>query len=150
MPKERTHHRCISFAQKPSQMYTIAIIYRTILYFCSNISQVLLCECSILTQEKYDLFVIKLLKLVFAFFMAIETASIEREVQRLQEKNRQIKETAKQIMTTSQHVSAELRSGDIEKICTVLDEYELQLEQVCSVLPSSPIIETLSQISPQR
>ena len=97
-----------------------------------------------------DLFVIKLLKLVFAFFMAIETASIEREVQRLQEKNRQIKETAKQIMTTSQNVSAELRSGDIEKICTVLDEYELQLEQACSVLPSNPIIETLSQISPQR
>lgn len=97
-----------------------------------------------------DLFVIKLLKLVFAFFMAIETASMEREVQRLQEKNQQIKAEAKQIMTTSQNASAELRSGDIEKICTVLDEYELQLEQAYSVLPSNPIIETLSQISPQR
>jgi hypothetical protein len=51
---------------------------------------------------------------------------------------------------TSQNVRAELRSGDIEKICTVLDEYELQLAQACSVLPSNPIIETLSQISPQR
>ena len=76
--------------------------------------------------------------------MVIETASMEREVQRLQEKNRQIKETAKQIMTTSQNVRAELRSGDIEKICTVL------VAQACSVLPSNPIIETLSQLSPQR
>ena len=82
--------------------------------------------------------------------MAIETASIEREVQRLQEKNRQIKETAKQIMTTSQNVSAELRSGDIEKISTVLDEYEFQLEQACSVLTSHAVIKLPSQNSPNR
>ena len=74
----------------------------------------------------------------------------EVSLSHLRRQNWQIKETAKQIMTTSQNVSAELRSGDIEKICTVLDEYELQLEQACSVLPSNPIIETLSQISPQR
>ena len=49
-----------------------------------------------------DLFVFKLLKLVFAFFIAIETTSMEREGQRLQEKNQQIKAEAKQIMTTSQ------------------------------------------------
>lgn len=83
-------------------------------------------------------------------FMVIDTALMEREVQRLQEKNQQIKEMAKEIMGTSQNVSTELRSRDIDKICTVLDEYEFQLEQACSVLPSNPIIETLSQISPQR
>ena len=86
-----------------------------------------------------DLFMIKLLKLVFAMVMAIDTVLMEREVQRLQEKNQQIKEMAKEIMGTSQNVSTELRSRDIDKICTVLSEYECQLEEACSILPFTTI-----------
>lgn len=74
-----------------------------------------------------DLFVIKLLKLVFAFFMAIETASMEREVQRLQEKNQQLKAEAKRIMGESQSVSDMLREKDIERIEIALRDYEANL-----------------------
>jgi hypothetical protein len=92
-----------------------------------------------------DLLVIKLLKLVFAMFMAIDTALMEREVQRLQEKNRQIKLLAKQVMSASQNVSAELRSGDIEKIRAVLNEYEQQLEQT-----QNTVISTAPVVNPQN
>lgn len=74
-----------------------------------------------------DLFVIKLLKLVFAFFMAIETASMEQEVQRLQEKNQQLKVEAKRIMGESQSVSDMLREKDIERIEIALRDYEANL-----------------------
>ena len=78
-------------------------------------------------------------------FMAIDTALMEREVQRLQEKNRQIKLLAKQVMSTSQNVSAELRSGDIEKIRAVLNEYEQQLEQT-----QNTVISTAPVVNPQN
>ena len=94
---------------------------------------------SILNDIAYhnDLLVVKLLKLVFALFMAIETASIEQKVQKLQEKNQQIKVLAKEVMSASQIVSTTLRSGDIEKINTVLSEYEHQLKHVHSEILSS-------------
>ena len=78
-------------------------------------------------------------------FMAIDTALMEREVQRLQEKNRQIKLLPKQVMSTSQNVSAELRSGDIEKIRAVLNEYEQQLKQT-----QNTVISTAPVVNPQN
>ena len=94
---------------------------------------------SILNDIAYhnDLLVVKLLKLVFALFMAIETASMEQKVQQLQEKNQQLKALAKEVMSNSQIVSTTLRSGDIEKINTVLSEYEHQLKHVHSEILSS-------------
>ena len=94
---------------------------------------------SILNDIAYgnDLFLIKLLKLVFALFIAVETASMEQKVQRLQEKNQEIKALAKQVMIASQSVSADLRSGDIERINAVLQEYEHQLEQTQKTILSS-------------
>ena len=94
---------------------------------------------SILNDIAYhnDLLVVKLLKLVFALFMAIETASMEQKVQQLQEKNQQLKALAKEVMRNSQTVSTTLRSGDIEKIDTVLNEYEHQLKHVHSEILSS-------------
>lgn len=71
-----------------------------------------------------DLFVIKLLKLVFAMFMAIDIALMEREVQRLQEKNQQIKTEAKRIMGESQTVSDVLREKEVERVEAVLTAYE--------------------------
>ena len=70
---------------------------------------------------------------------------MEREVQRLQEKNRKIKLLAKQVMSASQNVSAELRSGDIEKIRAVLNEYEQQLEQT-----QNTVISTAPVVNPQN
>lgn len=94
---------------------------------------------SILNDIAYhnDLLVVKLIKLVFALFMAIETASIEQKVQQLQEKNQQLKALAKEVMSNSQIVSTTLRSGDIKKINTVLSEYEHQLKHVHSEILSS-------------
>ena len=71
-----------------------------------------------------DLLVIKLLKLVFAMFMAIDTALMEREVLRLQEKNQQIKAEAKRVMSESQTVSDALRQKDADRIEAVLTAYE--------------------------
>ena len=94
---------------------------------------------SILNDIAYnnDLLMVKLIKLVFALFMAIETASIAQKVQQLQEKNQQLKALAKEVMSNSQIVSTTLRSCDIEKINTVLSEYEHQLKHVHSEILSS-------------
>ena len=75
-----------------------------------------------------DLFVIKLFKLVFAMFVAVESASREREVKRLQEKNQQIKALAKNIVSESQTVGEHLRSKDIDNIERILSEYEQLLQ----------------------
>lgn len=48
-------------------------------------------------------------------------------------------------MSTSQNVSAELRSGDIEKIRAVLNEYEQQLEQT-----QNTVISTAPVVNPQN
>ena len=57
-------------------------------------------------------------------FMAIDTALMEREVQRLQEKNQQIKAEAKRVMSESQTVSDALRQKDADRIEAVLTAYE--------------------------
>lgn len=75
-----------------------------------------------------DLFVIKLFKLVFAMFVAVESASREREVKRLQEKNQQIKALTKNIVSESQTVGEHLRSKDIDNIERILSEYEQLLQ----------------------
>ena len=76
-----------------------------------------------------DFFIIKLFKLVFAMFVAIESASREREVQRLQEKNQQIKALAKNIVSESQIVGEYLRSRDVDNIEQVLNDYEQVLQE---------------------
>ena len=107
---------------------------------------------SILNDIAYgnDLFLIKLLKLVFALFVAMETASMEQKVQRLQEKNQEIKALAKQVMIASQSVCADLRSGDIERINAVLQEYEHQLEQTQKTILSSMSVIQHTNPCPER
>ena len=75
-----------------------------------------------------DFFIIKLFKLVFAMFVAVESATREREVKRLQEKNQQIKALAKNIVSESQTVGEHLRNKDIENIEMILRDYEQLLE----------------------
>ena len=83
-----------------------------------------------------DFFIIKLFKLVFAMFVAIESATREREVQRLQEKNQQIKALAKNIISESQTVGEHLRNKDIENIERILSEYEHLLQDSLVVINS--------------
>ena len=61
-------------------------------------------------------------------FVALESATREREVQRLQEKNQQIKALAKNIVSESQTVGEHLRNKDIESIEMILREYEQLLQ----------------------
>ena len=61
-------------------------------------------------------------------FVAVESATKEREVQRLQEKNQQIKALAKNIVAKSQTVGEHLRNKDIENIERILREYEQLLQ----------------------
>ena len=75
-----------------------------------------------------DFFIVKLFKLVFAMFVAVESATREREVKRLQEKNQQIKALAKNIVSESQTVGEHLRNKDIENIEMILREYEQLLQ----------------------
>ena len=84
-----------------------------------------------------DFFIIKLFKLVFAMFVAVESASREREVKRLQEKNQQIKALAKKIVSESQTVGEYLRSKDIENIERILSEYEQLLQNSLIVINSN-------------
>ena len=83
-----------------------------------------------------DFFIIKLFKLVFAMFVALESATREREVQRLQEKNQQIKALAKNIVSESQTVGEHLRNKDIENIERILSEYEHLLQDSLVVINS--------------
>ena len=61
-------------------------------------------------------------------FVAVESATREREVKRLQEKNQQIKALAKNIVSESQTVGEHLRNKDIENIEMILREYEQLLQ----------------------
>ena len=86
---------------------------------------------SILNNIAYsnDFFIIKMFKLVFALFIAIETKSLEQDVQELQKRNQEIKAQAKQIIADGQTIGDKLRNKDLDMIEQVLTEYENQLEQ---------------------
>ena len=67
-------------------------------------------------------------KLVFALFIAIETKSLEQDVQELQKRNQEIKAQAKQIIADGQTVGDKLRNKDLDMIEQSLVEYEKQLK----------------------
>ena len=70
-------------------------------------------------------------------FVAVESATREREVKQLQEKNQQIKALAKNIVSESQTVGEYLRSKDIENIERILSEYEQLLQNSLIVINSN-------------
>lgn len=61
-----------------------------------------------------DFFIVKMFKLVVTLFIAVKSQSLENEVKKLQKKNQEIKLQAKQIMSNSQSVGEQMRSGDID------------------------------------
>ena len=71
---------------------------------------------------------INLIRLFFAFFIALETASMEREVKRLQEANTVLKQQAKEVMQKSNNVSAVLRTKELDDIEEALFDYEVALD----------------------
>ena len=84
---------------------------------------------SILSDIEYNNgFFINMIRLFFALFLAFETASIERELKRLQEANTNLKQQAKAIMCQSNSVSAVLKSKELDDIEEALIDYENALE----------------------
>ena len=79
--------------------------------------------------EGSEFFIIKLFKLVAALFVAIDNIQYEKEVERLQEANRVLKQQAKEIMLQSSDVSAVLRSKELDDIERALSYYEVALEK---------------------
>ena len=90
-----------------------------------------------------DFFIIKLFKLLFALFIAVNNIHYDNQVERLQEANTALKQQAKEIMQYSNDVSAALRAKEIDNIEKVLSDYEAVLEEAKSfALHPSERIET--------
>lgn len=91
-----------------------------------------------------DFFIVKMFKLVVALFIAVESQSLENEVKKLQKKNQEIKLQAKQIMSDSKSVGEQLRSGDVDMIEQVLNEYENQLQKSIEKINATSILHSHS------
>ncbi len=77
--------------------------------------------------DSTDFFIVKVVKLFIALFVALGNARFENHIEELQEANRQLKAQAKMIMQQSNDVSQTLKEKDIAKITTALHEYENRL-----------------------
>ena len=75
-----------------------------------------------------DFFIVKLFKLLGAILTAVDNIFLEAEVQRLQKANNELKQLAKDIMSESQEVSAELKTRDVVRIQETMESYELTLQ----------------------
>ena len=76
-----------------------------------------------------EFFLIKLVKLVVALFLAIDNARYENQVERLQEANAVLKQQAKEIMQQSNNVSAVLKAKEINAIEEALSNYDAILHE---------------------
>ena len=74
------------------------------------------------------MFIVKLFKLLGAILTAVDNIFLEAEVQRLQKANNELKQLAKDIMSESQEVSAELKTRDVVRIQETMESYELTLQ----------------------
>lgn len=59
---------------------------------------------------------------------AVDNIFLEAEVQRLQKANNELKQLAKDIMSDSQEVSAELKTKDVVRIQEAMTAYDQELE----------------------
>ena len=81
-----------------------------------------------------DFFIVKLFKLMTALFVALDNIHYEKEVERLQEANKVLKQQAKKVMSQSGEVSAVLRSKDLDDIEVALTNYEDALENATALV----------------
>ena len=86
-----------------------------------------------ITQSS-DFLIVKLFKLIIALCMAVENVHHDKELDRLQQANKVLKEQAKKVMAQSGDVSAVLRQRDIDGIETALAEYEKTLENTMAFI----------------
>ena len=77
--------------------------------------------------DSTDFFLVKVVKLFIALFVAIGNARFETHLEELQEANRQLKAQAKKVMQQSNDVSQTLKLKDFDNIETALHEYEYRL-----------------------
>ena len=75
-----------------------------------------------------DFFIVKLFKLLGAILTAVDNIFLEAEVQRLQKANIELKQLAKDIMSDSQGVSAELKTKDVVRIQEAMTTYDQELQ----------------------
>ena len=75
-----------------------------------------------------DFFIVKLFKLLGAILTAVDNIFLEAEVQRLQKANNELKQLAKDIMSDSQGVSAELKTKDVVRIQEAMTTYDQELQ----------------------
>lgn len=75
-----------------------------------------------------DFFIVKLFKLVGAVLTVLDNIFLEAEVQRLQKANNELKQLAKNIMSDSQGVSAELKTKDVVRIQKAMTTYNQELQ----------------------
>lgn len=85
---------------------------------------------AMLTDLAYsnEFFLIKLVKLVCALFLAIDNARYENQVERLHEASTALKQQAKEIMQQSNHVSSVLRTKELDSIEKTLANYDTALQ----------------------
>ena len=77
--------------------------------------------------DSTDFFIVKVVKLFIALFVALGNARFENHIEELQEANRQLKAQARKVMQQSNDVSQTLKEKDIAKIVSALHEYENRL-----------------------
>jgi hypothetical protein len=75
-----------------------------------------------------EFFIIKLVKLIVALFLAIDNARYENQAERLQEANAVLKQQAKEIMKQSNAVSAVLKTKELDAIEKALSNYDAMLQ----------------------
>jgi len=73
--------------------------------------------------DSTDFFIVKIVKLFIALFVAIGNARYENHLEELQEANRQLKAQAKKVMQQSNDVSQTLKTKDFDNIESALSEY---------------------------
>ena len=80
--------------------------------------------------DSTDFFLVKVVKLFIALFVAIGNARFETHLEELQEANRQLKAQAKKVMQQSNDVSQTLKTKDFDNIEKALLEYEKNLSSI--------------------
>ena len=87
--------------------------------------------------DSTDFLIVKFFKLLCALFVAMDNIRYEREIERLQEVNNQLKAQAKEVMKQSADVASILKEKDFENIEHTLREYDKNLHLATSFIQAT-------------
>ena len=82
----------------------------------------------------FDFLIVKVVKLFSLFRHFIKGKTLENEIDRLQNENRQMKETAKEIMGMSKDVGDVLRNREYDKMTETIERYETALSSAIGAI----------------